>query len=178
MKTPTVVMGIDLSQTGLGLVAIPGDWDLHWDRIARTTVGRKLEKGAPPWEAAERLEYLVEQTIAFARQHDVTHVFIEGYPKGGRVFNLDMEAELGGALKLALRRELGLTAHTAQLSTARKLVLGKLPKADVKRITHAIVKSLGAIPFRTGDEIDAWVAGNLGMSMLGLCTVAAPQVAA
>jgi hypothetical protein len=178
MANPTVVMGVDLSQTGLGLVAVPGDWDLNWGRIARVTVGRKLAKGAPPWEAAERLEYLITEAIGFARRYGATHVFIEGYPKGGRVFNLDMECELGGALKLALRRELGLTAHTSHISTARKLVLGKLPRSDVKKITHTVVRSLGPMPFATGDEIDAWVAANLGMSLLGLCAVAAPQVAA
>jgi hypothetical protein len=175
----TVVMGVDLSQTGLGLDAVPGDWDLHWDRIAHVTVGRKLAKGAPPWEAAERLECLVSEAIRFARVHAVTHVFIEGYPKSGRVFHLDMEAELGGALKLALRRDLELTAHTSELSTARKLVMGKLPRADVKRLVHGTVRSFDRMLLSwTGDEIDAWVAANLGMSKLGLCAVAAPQVTA
>lgn len=178
MKTKVVAGGIDLSQTGLGLVAVPGDWDLNWDRIVRRTVGRKLEKGAPPWEAAERLEYLVSEAVAFFRGAGVTHAFVESYPKAGRVYNLDMECELGGAIKLAMRRDLRITVHTSQLSTARKLVMGKLPRADVKKIVHATVRSLGPGKAWTGDEIDAWVAVNLGMSFLGLCTVAAPQAAA
>lgn len=173
MSNRTVVMGVDLSQTGLGLVAVPEDWDLRWDRIAHTTVGRTLTKGAPPWDAISRLEYLADQVVDFASRNDISHVWIESYPVGGRVFALDKLCEIGGVVRVALHRELRLIAHTAPLSTARKLVMGKLPRAKVKDLLHEQVRSYPGMCLRTGDEIDAWVAANYGMSLLGGCTVAA-----
>jgi hypothetical protein len=172
VKAATTVMGIDLSQTGLGLVAIPHGWDLDWTKIARITVGRPLKKGAPPWFAIERLVFLADECVAFARKHGVTHVWIEGLPThGGQFFASGQLEQVGGAVRYALWSELRLVSNTVPLNTGRKTVMGKLPRSDVKRIVHETIRSFSQLSDWTGDELDAWVAANHGVCLLGGCAV-------
>jgi hypothetical protein len=172
-----VVCGIDLSQTGLGLVAVPGDWGGDWSLLPSARIGRDLPKHAGFWEHITRLDYVCSEAVKWLQEQSCSHIWIEGYPIGGRVFNLHMEAEIGGALKVAIRRTLRVSADTAPMSTARKLILGKLPRAGVKKILHQVIDSLGCPRSWSGDEKDAFVAANWGWSLIGggYCIVA-PQV--
>jgi hypothetical protein len=60
----------------------------------------------------------------------------------------------------------GLDIHTANMSTARKLLLGKVPRKGAKDAVVATLRAAGAT-FETADEVDAYVCANLGLSELG-----------
>jgi hypothetical protein len=174
--TPRIV-GIDLSLTGLGLVAFPGDWDLDWRRIAHERHGEKLSRGASDHDRLGRMNRLADAAARFCESVRATNVWVEGYPGSGRVYGLPALCELGGIVRHRLAGS-GLWAATSPLTTARKLVLGKLPRRDVKRILHETLRTMGAPASWSGDELDAWVAANFGASELGACCIVAPGVAA
>jgi hypothetical protein len=160
------VMGIDLSQSATAAVCVPADWGLDWSRVERAT---HVEAGPKNATAALRISALarISNAVAYwAETWKPTHVWIEGYPAGGRIFGLDKLAEVGGVVRLLVRKG-GIVAETAPLSTARKLLLGKLPRRDVKAVVHAAVRSLPGCNLSTGDELDAFVAANYGLSELG-----------
>lgn len=176
MSSPDIVCGVDLSTTGLGLVAVPEDWGLDWSKLAFETLVPPEMHDAPPWQVIGRLMTLVEGVVDFVQRNDVTHVWIESLPThGGQTYSAGKLEQVGGAVRYALRRDCRLNAWTSPIATARKLVMGKMPRRDVKATVHATVRSFSGVPFGTGDEIDAFVAANYGMSLIGGCFVAAPQ---
>jgi hypothetical protein len=97
-----IVVGIDLSLTGLGLVAVPGDWDLTWSRIATERHGIPLRRDASPRERTSRNATLAASALRFCERVNATHCWIEGYPASGRVFGLPALAELGGVVRHTL----------------------------------------------------------------------------
>ncbi|GMV19946.1 MAG: hypothetical protein AMXMBFR56_81700 [Polyangiaceae bacterium] len=166
-----------MSSRGLGLVALPPAWDLAWPRIVTALLSEPLRRDATEAEQIARRSRLADGVLRFADRVHATSVWIEGYPLSGRVHGLSGLCELGGVVRDRLARE-GLDVRTAPLSSARKLVLGRLPRADVKQITHTVLHSVGAPASWSGDELDAFVAGNYGASELGVCCIVCPEVAA
>jgi len=177
------VIGIDLSLTGLGLVAVPDDcaWgpDFDWSCVLHRTL--TTDKGAPLVDRMGALGADVATWVRWVgkkRGGELVCVH-EGYPVGGRVYNLDKLAELGGTVKHMLRSYLGLLVAQAPQSAARKLLLGKLPqrgrKAAVIEVVRAMLPNGGA--GWTDDECDAFVAANWMLGELG-CRVLTIGVAA
>lgn len=178
------VCGIDLSLTGLGLCAIPADWDPgsrdSWTRIRRTTLGTK--PGLPLVARADLMAMDVVTWVGRLYEKEAPKVCHEGYPIGGRAYNLDKLCEVGGIVKRALWVNMALEAWSAPQSTARKLICGKLPQRDRKAATIDVVLKMaqGAFEDATDDECDAFVAANLyrkelGLSFAGLVPVEAPK---
>lgn len=183
MTTILWTAGIDLSLTGLGLSAIPSDWDPSmpedWVRIRRTTLGTGKDWGSLIDRADDLAEDVVRWLLrldCFAAQIAICH---EGYPVGGRVFNLDKICELGGIVKRAIRmkRELGHEVWKAEQNKARKLVCGKLPVKGRKEAAIAAIraKAFGTLDKATKDECDSIVANNYYRKHLGLSFVFTPE---
>lgn len=166
-----VVVGVDLSHRGLGLCAVPSDWDLNWSRLETARLIAPLRKDATEGELIERRKKLAGSVLTFCARLRATSAWIESYPLSGRVYGLAGLCELGGVVKHMLLVS-DCEVNTSPISSARKLVLGKLPRRDVKLIVHETIKSMGAPEAWSGDEIDAWVAANWGCSQLGFCSVA------
>ncbi len=160
-----VVLGVDLSLTGLGLVAVPVSWDLRWGQVARCSLGLNLPAGASPREHMLRRRALCDDVARWASRRSVTHVWFEGYPMGGRLFNIDKLAELGGVLKDRFA-DLGLYPESVPEVTARKLFLGHLPQRDRKAVVAETLRQIGA-DFDDKDQADAFVVANYGLSELG-----------
>jgi hypothetical protein len=171
-----LVIGVDLSPTGLALVAMPLDWDLRFERCPAAVYGYSLPRSAPASAHVLRLRAIVADACAFvhARSGGARHVFLEGYPiMGGRgVYNLHLVCEVGGALRMALAERLGIVARTAPLSTARRLVIGPHRSAGAKALIQKAVREIGAPASWSEHEVDAWVAANYGASELGGCAIA------
>lgn len=165
MAFPTIVLGIDLSLTGLGMVAVPVDWALDWQRVQRITIGMNLPKGASLRESTLRRASLANDVARWASRRNVTHAFVEGYPMGGRLFNLDKLAELGGVVRDRLA-ELDLFPRPVAEMTGRKLLLGRVPTRDRKAAVVSALQQCGA-DFDDADQADAFVAANYGLSELG-----------
>lgn len=160
-----VVMGLDLSLTAAAGVAAPLDWDGDWHRVRSCVVGEKLRRDATDAERARRTETIALQLTRFARSVGATHAFVEGYAFG-RKNQLPQLGELGGVVKLALLRE-GVTLATVPPATARKLLLGKVPRSDAKEAVAAALWAAGAPRSWSHDETDAMAVLNFGMSELG-----------
>jgi hypothetical protein len=169
-----VVMGIDASLTGTGLVAVPFDWGLDWSRVARAKLGLGLSKGASEVERVRRLDFICSRMAEFAEKHDVTDVFMEQYALSARTERTRAFAlgELGGNIKRDVVIGLGLPLTVVAPATARAL-LGKFsargkkgaPKPPpVKDQVQAVLRSTGLPVGWDGDETDAWVVANWGLS--------------
>jgi len=160
----TVVLGLDLSVRAAAAVACPTDWDGDWRRVSSLVVGEPLRRDATDVERARRTETIAARLVAFARSTGATLAFVEGY-----AFNQATAAhtlaELGGVVRLELVRA-GLDVRTANMSTARKLLLGRVPRSGAKDAVVATLQAAGA-RFETADESDAFCALNFGLAELG-----------
>jgi len=158
------LLGLDLSTRAAAAVAVPLAWDGQWARVASLVVGEKLRRGATDAERAQRTETIARKIVAFAKAHNVTQAWIEGYAFS-RHDSAHTLGECGGVVRLELLRA-GVELHTANMGTARKLLLGKVPRSDVKVAVFEALRAAGAT-FDTLDEADAFCAANLGLSDVG-----------
>lgn len=156
-----VLMGLDLSATAAAACAVPLDWDGQWQRVRTHVVGLPLPRDASDWDRAMRCEAIARALVAFAHEHGVSEAWIEGYAFGQRTAAHTL-AEVGGVVRLELVRA-GITIRTANMSTARKLLLGKVPRKGAKEACHRTLWAAGSPPW-TLDESDAFVCANLGLS--------------
>lgn len=177
------LVGLDLSTSAAAAVAVPTDWDGNWQRVQSVVVGNPKPARMKPeqlreWDTEDariqRAERIAQLLGNFCRGVGASEAWIESY-----AFNLHTSAhtlgELGGIVRLELMRA-GIALQVAQMSTARKLLLGHVPrgKAQVpgsKQTTSAAkiaarsaLVHAGAPPDWTLDQVDAMVAVNLGLS--------------
>jgi hypothetical protein len=168
----SVAMGIDASLTGTGLVAVPFDWGLDWSKVARLKLGLGLAKGASEVERVRRLDFICTRMVEFAEEHDVSVVFMEQYAFSATKSPQHSLGELGGNLKRDVVMGLGLPLTVVPPATARTL-LGTFssrakkggPKPQkVKEQVQAVLRRAGLPVGWDGDETDAWVVANWGLS--------------
>lgn len=158
----TIIMGLDLSARAAAAVAVPLAWDGRWSRVSSVVVGEELAPGASDAERARRGGRIAAQLIAFARANNVLWAWIEGYAFSMQSRSVSTLCEVGGVVRLALV-EAGIGIHTANMGTARKLLLGKVPRKSAKVAAAEALRAAGS-PAWTLDESDAFVCANLGLS--------------
>jgi hypothetical protein len=156
-----VLLGLDLSATAAAVCAVPLDWDGDWRRVTTLVVGESLRRDATDMERARRTEAIAARLVTFARKRGASEAWIESYAFSRRD-NAHTLAEVGGVVRLELLRA-GIEIRTANMSTARKLLLGKVPRSEAKQACHRVLHEAGSPPW-TFDESDAFVAANLGLS--------------
>lgn len=170
----TVVLGIDLSARSAAVVAIDSGWDGKWSRVEWLLCGQSLPRGASDLSRVQRCEHIARSLVEFAKRKGASVAWIESYGFNQAVAAHTL-AEVGGVVRLELVRA-GIEIHTAQMATARKLLLGRVPssrkegKGAAKRAVYATLTAAGArLP--TGDAgmdvADAIVCANFGLSELG-----------
>jgi len=167
-----VAMGIDASLTGTGLVAVPADWGLDWSKVARVKLGLGLKKGASETDRVQRLDFICTRMMEFAQEHEVTDVFMEQYAFSARMSNSHSLGEIGGNLKRDVVMGLGLPLTVVPPATARTLLgtfsaqrkKGAPKPAPVKDQVQAVLRTAGLPVGWDGDEMDAWVVANWGLS--------------
>lgn len=160
------VLGIDPSLRATGLFAIPVDFDgRDWSRVASRTVGYSIAHGASERQRIERLERLGAAVVAFAMEHDCTIACVEGFPFGvtDAAFSL---GEASGVIRVSLHVA-GLDVRTAPLSSARKVLLGHVPRAGAKQACRDRLVALGCI-LPNLDCYDAAVCALYGLRQLGV----------
>lgn len=157
----TVLMGLDLSATRAAACAVPLDWDGEFRRVCTHIVGEGLPRDASDEQRARRCERIAGELVAFARTCGVHEAWLEGYAYSRNTAAHTL-AEVGGVVRLELVRG-GIAIHTANMSSARKLLLGKLPAKGAKHAAHAALHAAGS-PAWSLDEADAFVCANLGLS--------------
>jgi len=157
-----VVLGVDLSLAGTGLVALPATWGGKWKRVVVHTVKIPIPTHATEGERVSRLGKIVMEVLAFARDNRCTHGVVLNYAfsKSNKAHWL---GELGGVVKLMMRDHRGLLLQPVAESAARSLIVGKLPRADVKVLVRAELTRMGMPAAWSLDEGDAFVAANWGL---------------
>jgi Holliday junction resolvasome RuvABC endonuclease subunit len=159
-----VLLGIDLGTRRCAGVACPTDWDGEWRRVRSIVVGEPLRRDSTDAERARRTETIAMQLVRFARETEASVALIESYAFGKSTAAHTL-GELGGVVRLELVRA-GLEVRTVQMSSARKLLLGKVPKADPGIACYAALRAAGA-RFDTADEAAAFTVANVEMADLG-----------
>lgn len=178
MIAPRVVIGLDLSLTGLGMVAVPVDWGCDFQRVhARTLTTRPSAE--PTAQRIARLASDVVRWVAWAgalRGVGPYSVWKEGYATRGH--SLSLLGELGGVVKHELLRQLGVVVEDAPQHEVRSLLVagGKMPVRDRKAFIQATVQGFTGV-FDDADQRDAFVVANWGLAQLSAPFVAVRQVA-
>lgn len=160
-----VILGLDLSLTSPAAVCIPDRWKVgSWRQLSWYSCAPVVPEDLKA--RYDRIEHIVARMLAFARQEGVTHAYVEDYAYSRSSSSTTKLAELGGHARVEFARS-GLVLHPVTASQARRQLLGRLPAKDAKRLTHEALTAAGA-PFRNGDEADAFVIANFGLTELGL----------
>jgi Holliday junction resolvasome RuvABC endonuclease subunit len=163
-EAAVIVLGLDLSLTAAAAVSVPCDWDGRWSRVRSVVVGERLRRDASDLERAKRTETIAARLVAFAQANGATVAYLESYGYAMRTSAHSL-GEVGGVVRLELVRA-GLDIRTANMGSARKLLLGKVPRSDAKVAVYTALRAAGA-PLETADETDAMCAANWGLSELG-----------
>lgn len=161
MKRAPVIAGLDLSLTASAIVTVPLDWDGDWKRVTSSVYGYGLARTAIDSERIARCADIASFLVKCARIRRVTKVYIEGYAFS-RADKAHSLGELGGIVRYLLGMD-GIEYLTASMNTARKLLLGKVPRSGAKDACSQTLHNAGAPPW-TLDESDAFVCANWGLS--------------
>lgn len=176
------VCGLDLSLRGAAIAVIPVGWDMKLSSVLTLRCGESLPRTATELDQVQRMWDVGRAISDFAWQHDaIRHSFVEAYAFSRRSDHAHRLAELGGITKLMWFTSLfshgfeGRCVPTSIVaSQARKTVLGKLPKKDVKDHVVARLREWGAPQGWTEDECDAFVIANEGRFRVGLAGLGVP----
>lgn len=177
--SPTV-MGLDLSLTRPAMAIIPARWNIgDWSSIYVSSLVvpplTKMGEGLSVYEMCReryvRLEMIVQWVLNCMRSGMMPdHVFTEDYAFGQSSSSVTKLAELGGVVKVAMFNH-GRTVIPVTASSARKLLLGKLPgkgagRGAAKAAVEAALHAAGS-PCKNDDEADAFACANFGLSETG-----------
>jgi 5-methylcytosine-specific restriction protein A len=161
-------IGIDASLTGLGLAAIPADWALRFERVRRKTF-----KTGSLWAAPGRMGALARDVCRWiqyvTKPGDTIQVWMEGSITNSPdlAYSVRSQLKLAGVIEEHLWRLLELECLTAEQSTIRSLLLGKLPAGDRKAAVIKVLRVATSEPWDP-NEYDAFTAANYGLKQNGV----------
>ena len=161
-------VGLDLSLTGPAAAFIPGGWEIgDWRDLEVAAWQPPVPEDPNDLNALYwRLAWIRDRVCEFVDRKAVPVVAIESYAFAARSSSVTKLAELGGVVRVALW-ERGIVARSITASSARKLLLGKLPRKDAKTATHAALYGAGCPKAWSGDVLDAIAIANLMLSDQG-----------
>lgn len=170
MNDGEVLLALDLSLAGLGMVAGPLSWDRDWRRLRSKTLGISLKLDASGREHTMRLDALVRDVVRYARWVRATHVVAEDLPRG-KARSVIPLAELRGVVRRELLLALGLELEFVTTGDARKLLYGLTPPrglTDAQRKGWLTVPVLAAgARFDDHNQVDAFAVWNHKAAELG-----------
>lgn len=124
---------------------------------------------------AMRLASVAKQTLAVARElaagDGIVAWGIESLPTHG-AHAIAPLGELHGVVRFLLL-EAGQRVVTVPQASARKLLLGKLPRSDIKETVRQVVTGFDGCAGWKSDEADAFVAANYLVGECGGVALAA-----
>jgi hypothetical protein len=161
-----VIIGLDLSLRAAAACAVPVEWGHDLTVVQTGEWGEPLKADATPEQRVKRISGIVEGVVKFC--FHASHVFVEEMAFAQSGSHAREVAELTGAVKHRLHRDLGIVAIPVVASHARKVLLQRLPKREVKGYVIANVRRLGGPALAwSADVIDALVVMNLGVELAG-----------
>jgi hypothetical protein len=162
------VVGLDLSLTGAAACALPCPWDGDLSRVRMMPMaGYKLTNDATVTDQRERIIDIRDRVLDFCKSVQAKRITVEAYAfsASGKI---TMLAELCGVVKIDLWENWGVSVESVHASSARKLLLQKLPARDSKLFVKVNVQRLGGPALGwTMDQIDALVVANHALSTVG-----------
>ena len=157
-----MIAGLDLSLTASAIVSVPTDWDGNFGHVRSNVFGLTLPRGATDADRIRRCRSIALDIRSHVLTWGVRRCYIEGYAFSRPSASL---GELGGIVRMHLL-DAGIEFVSANMNSARKLLLGKVPRGKgVAKV--ACQKALQAAWAPDGwslDESDAFVCANLGLS--------------
>jgi hypothetical protein len=165
-----IIIGIDPSVRATAIVAVPLDWGGDWSKIKTAVI-----KGGSASNLRERMARNCRIAHETGKAFDglintfgwPPKFYIEDYAYSMK-FKAHQLGELGGAIRSVLCG-FGMVDHDITelpVTKARKLLLGKVPKANQKGATQEALWDAGA-RFGTIDEYDAMCIANFGLAEHG-----------
>ena len=168
------VLGVDLGTRVTAAVLVPLNWDGNWTRVQHVTCGEQLHRDATDWQRVLRTAGIAQVLARLAASRSSVVAYSESYGYSQRTAAHTL-GELGGVVRYVLSRD-GVELRTANLSSARKLLLGKVPRKgqDAKEEIRVTLRAAGAPadPFESLDVCDAFTAANWGLAELGAYALA------
>jgi hypothetical protein len=141
MRT-TCVIGFDLSLTAPAAVALPLDWRPgDWKRVKSWLFKPTPPKGDDLRGQLERYDLIAEWAHGVVQEATgmpgapgryLADLAIESYAFSKNNAQASKLMELGGIVRLGLFRGMGIIPKTVSTSSARKLLLGNVPRSDPK----------------------------------------------
>ncbi len=163
-------MSLDLSARGTAALALPCSWAGDWTKLrCLFATEASLSRGAAESERAIRLNTIAQKVVRFALDYEVTLAYVEDYAFSRNNYDL---GELRGVVRHELIRA-GVPFLRCNMGTARKLMLGKIPrgKGAAKAAVFRSLKEAGMPLFGPKDlwfdQSDAFAVMNFGLSELG-----------
>lgn len=172
-----MIVGLDLSLSAAGMVAVPENWGGDWSKLHRQHVGHRLPSDVSEARRIGRLHQITIEIVKFVQRHRASTVILEEYAFASATSHAHALGEIGGATKLALATQAGCIVDTVHSATARKLLLGKLPRKDVKVHVRVALDQMGMPKTWTDDEADAFVVANWKALQLGAYALVVEQAA-
>ena len=170
-----MIVGLDLSLTCTGMVAIPLDFarDVSWSACHWTTAGQGLSRDATEQQRIARMRDIADAVTAFCREH-ATSVWLEeqAFRQSGA-----MARELAGmtwTVRMALA-DAGFKVNLVHATAARKRFLGHSRRGAKTDLRLAVI-GLDA-PFDGPDLCDAWAVANYGLAEQGYPCVTVREAA-
>lgn len=164
------VVGLDLSLTSTGMVAIPLDWDHDMRKVVTGTTGYPLKAGTIEQQLKRALQ-IAHDVSVFCVNAKASAVFIEDYSFGAGGSMLYERVEMIGRVKTELFDEHSLTYQVVAAARARKILLQHVPrvkgKGMLKKWVVANVKRLSETTSWNEDVCDAFVVANAGLMTVG-----------
>lgn len=172
-----MIVGVDCSYTGLGLVAVPGDWGLDFGRVKRVTLTTGPETG-PLVARAGALTRDACRWVEWARGPEQISIYIEaGLSRASRGDQVRPLNRLIGVVEHELYKLFGVVPVHAEQTALRKLLLGFEPPRDKKAAVVGVLELL--TPTRWDpNEYDAFASANYGLAEQGLAFVTVAKEAA
>lgn len=170
------VIGLDLSLRGPAAAWLPRDWkgDTRQVRIGGGW-GLDLEIGAPYAERTQRMIRIADGVVAFCKANPAEGIYIEDHAYKAQTSRATETHEMTGVVKADVFRAIGLPVIPIQAPTARKILLQKLPRSNVKQWVEDNVRRLGGeAVYWTADQVDAVVVANAGADLLGWTALSFP----
>ena len=158
------VVGIDLSLRAAAACAIPSPWDHDLEKIRMLKAGYALDTTSTAKERVERIAQLAHDISVFCLNVKAFRVGIEDYAFSKSSAHQHQTFEAGGALKVAVLELLDLAIYPVTAATARKTLLGVVPRLGAGKTKPWVVRNVrrlgGPAAGWTDDECDAFVVAN------------------
>lgn len=168
------IVGLDLSLSHPAAFALASDYRNVYEPalVEREEWDLGPLEEQSPEAKINRIEFIAARVLEFCAHVQATNIYVENYAFSmGHSTSATKLAELGGAVRYAVRTQRGQIITPVGASAARKVFLGDVPKKGAKEWTRARVQEACAnlVGADASDDLcDAFVVANFGRHDLGL----------